>query len=113
MMAVYIKNRASVLFFIPFILLATFFMMNLFTAAAYLKYQECEEAYEKSALGMTEKHLRKAFKLLDIDNSGALVRSEMIDIVSELRKAHLLPGIARARPLICARAYARSSDAEW
>ena len=72
---------------------------NLFTAAAYTKYQQCEEEWEQSAIEMTEEHLTKAFVLLDVDNSGTLERNEMLVVIAELRKAHLLPGIAQVRVL--------------
>jgi hypothetical protein len=93
MMAVYTSVRASYAFFLAFILLGTFFLMNLFTAVVYTKYQECEAAYEDEALAMTELHLTKAFRLLDVDSSGNLSREEMFVVMKELRKAHLLPDL--------------------
>jgi hypothetical protein len=97
MMAVYTEYRIAAFFFVTFIVLATFFMMNLFTAAAYLKYQEVEQGFEKQAIAMTERHLTKAFELLDFNRSDDLDREELLQVVAELRKAHLLPGIAQVR----------------
>ena len=97
MMEVYDQYRLSSLYFVIFIVLATFFMMNLFTAAAYLKYQEVEQGFEKDAVGMTERHLGKAFDMLDFNHSNDLDRDELLQVVAELRKAHLLPGIAQVR----------------
>lgn len=91
MIAPYEFNRASYIFFLAFILLGTFFLMNLFTAVVYTKYQESEKAYEKDALEKTEEHLTHAFHLLDTDGSGLLSKDEMLAVVWELRKAHLLP----------------------
>lgn len=95
MMACFNHSRYSFIFFALFILIATFFIMNLFTAAAYLQYQQCEARYEEVALALTEEHLRQAFELLDTDGSGTLERSEMLQVVSDLRQAHLLPGIVQ------------------
>jgi hypothetical protein len=58
---------------------------------------QVEGDFERDAIEMTETHLIKAFALLDIDGSGALERDEMLAVIAELRKAHLLPGIAQAR----------------
>jgi Ca2+-binding EF-hand superfamily protein len=95
MIAVYNHSRMGVLFFVAFILMATFFMMNLFTAVAFLKYQAIEQEFEQQALSMTEAHLRKAFALLDLNGTGALERQELIGLLDELRKAHLLHDIAQ------------------
>lgn len=91
MMAVYEKARASYLYFLAFILLSTFFMMNLFTAVVYSKYTTLGDQYEKHALARTERHLTAAFLLLDIDGSGELSKEEMLAVMNQLRKAHLLP----------------------
>lgn len=72
-------------------------MMNLFTAAAYLHYQQCEQEFEQNAIAQSHNHLSTAFDLLDADKSGYLDRAEVLHLVSELRKAHLLPGIAQVR----------------
>lgn len=91
MMAVYEKARSSYIYFLAFILLSTFFMMNLFTAVVYSKYTTLEDQYEKHALARTERHLTTAFSMLDIDCSGELSKVEMLAVVNQLRKAHLLP----------------------
>jgi hypothetical protein len=91
MIPAYESSRVSYLFFLAFILLGSFFLMNLFTAVVYTKYQESEQAYEKEALANTAEHLALAFHLLDVDHSGSLSKDEMLAVVTELRKAHLLP----------------------
>jgi hypothetical protein len=93
MVAVYNHNRLSYIYFFCFLLIGTFFIMNLFTAVVYSKYQECKEADERQALGRTEHHLRKAFSLLDADGSGMLSRDEIFSVMAELRKAHMLPDL--------------------
>jgi hypothetical protein len=99
MMACFDHTRASFFFFVSFIMIATFFMMNLFTAAAYLKYQECEEQYENNAVSATEAHLLEAFELLDANSSGDLDRGEILAVMVELRQASMLPGIAQVTTL--------------
>ena len=91
MMAVYERARASYIYFLAFILLSTFFMMNLFTAVVYAKYTSLADQYEAHALARTERHLTTAFSLLDVDCSGALTKDEMLIVMNQLRKAHLLP----------------------
>lgn len=91
MMAVYEEARSSYIYFLAFILLSTFFMMNLFTAVVYSKYTSLGEQYEAHALARTERHLTTAFSLLDVDCSGALSKEEMFMVMNQLRKAHLLP----------------------
>lgn len=93
MIPVYEKNRASYFFFLAFILISTFFLMNLFTAVVFTKYTEGQKAYEEQALVKTEGHLTWAFHLLDTDGSGALSKQEMLSVVGELRKVHLLPDL--------------------
>jgi hypothetical protein len=93
MIAVYEEYRASYFFFLAFILVATFFLMNLFTAVVFTKYTAIHQAYEDKALVETEKHLLCAFHLLDANNSGALSKDEVLAVVGELRKVHLLPDL--------------------
>lgn len=91
MVAVYNHNRASWFFFLIFIVIVTWFLMNLFTGVVMDKYEKVERMFETKAVRSSEYHLWMAFKLLDLDGNGQLDRSEVLGAMSELRQAALLP----------------------
>lgn len=91
LIAPYNAHRVSIIYFIVFIFLGTFFLRQLFTAAVYAEYTGREKLEQRSAFAMTEAHLNFAFDLLDFDNCGSLSREEIVCLVTELRKDHMLP----------------------
>lgn len=93
MVAVYNKDRASWLFFFIFLVIVTFFLMNLFTGVVMDKYEKVEQQYEYRAYRDAEYNLWIAFNLLDEDGSGKLNRVELFAVISELRRAALLPDL--------------------
>jgi hypothetical protein len=93
MVAVYNENRYSWFFFLVFIIIVTFFMMNLFTGVVMDQYEKVDQVFEERAVQASEYHLWVAFSLLDEDRSGQLNREELYAVMSELRRAHLLPDL--------------------
>lgn len=55
--------------------------------------EKVDQLFAANAVAASEYHLWMAFNLLDIDGGGQLDRSEVFGIMSELRRAALLPDL--------------------
>ncbi|KAK3267902.1 mitochondrial thiamine pyrophosphate transporter, partial [Cymbomonas tetramitiformis] len=86
MMPAYIKQRASCLFFILFLVGGLFFFMNLILAVVYKKFTDQDEEFNSQFKVNREMALKRAFTLLDADNNGALSVEEVMELFLELQR---------------------------
>ena len=74
MMPAYTSNRLAALFFIAFVCVGTFFLMNYQLAVVYSSYSAEEKALRAEAVARRERSLDAAFERLDWERKGALSR---------------------------------------
>lgn len=101
MVAVYNHNRNSWFFFLIFIVIVTWFLMNLFSGVVMDKYEKVEQQFATQSVRESEYNLWMAFQLLDEDGSGQLNREELFAVMSELRKAALVSDLPQIEVCCC------------
>ena len=78
MMPAYNTNRVTTVYFILFMLITFFFMMNVILGSVVNFYDNELEARKISTDDLIEKNLHKAFKLLDPKNTGNIDRDTVM-----------------------------------
>ena len=103
-MPAYSSNRAFVLFYISFLLLAYFFGLNMITAIIYKEYNNSRERHSAERLARRRESLTEAFRLLDIEGQGKLNSRRILEVFWELNNSSEIEYIAenRARLLFAA-----------
>lgn len=80
MMLAYNSNRWTALYFVSFMILSFFFLMNVILSSVVGEYETAIETRMKERINLTERNLKEAFRLMDPTNSGRIDR----DIVMAL-----------------------------
>eukprot|EP00854_Cymbomonas_tetramitiformis_P007928 gene7928-9417_t len=96
MMPAYTDKRGSCFFFIVYMLVGLFFLMNVVLAIAFQTYLDQEKADRSSTIEERRVNLKKAFQELDRGDKGYLTRSETMDLLSAFTsgdKAKLMFGL--------------------
>uniref|UniRef100_A0A0G4H9A8 EF-hand domain-containing protein n=1 Tax=Chromera velia CCMP2878 TaxID=1169474 RepID=A0A0G4H9A8_9ALVE len=79
-------TRFSFIFFFIFTAMGCFFLLNLVLGVVYGGYQSRDEEEDREALENTQRQLRVAFELVDVDGNGTLSRSELRKLLSYLSR---------------------------
>ena len=90
MMPAYTSNRLAALFFIAFVCVGTFFLMNYQLAVVYSSYSAEEKALRAEAVARRERSLDAAFERLDWERKGALSRERISLVLDELPRSSAL-----------------------
>ncbi|XP_019159383.1 PREDICTED: two pore calcium channel protein 1A-like [Ipomoea nil] len=93
--AAYKESRWYCLFFVLYVLLGVYFVTNLILAVVYdsFKCELVKQVAHKDSVRL--RILKKAFSLIDQDNSGFLNKKQCIRLFEELNNYRTLPRISR------------------
>ncbi|KAL7534858.1 LOW QUALITY PROTEIN: hypothetical protein ACHAXR_006128 [Thalassiosira sp. AJA248-18] len=86
MMPSFNENRGAALYFVSFMVLSFFYVMNLVLAVAVNAYDESIEERKSSRKKMTNKLLAEAFSLLDHNNDGSVPRRSIMHVMTILNQ---------------------------
>lgn len=84
MMPAYNENRLSSIFFVSFMILIFFFLMNLVLAAVVNAYDESIKNRKKKRAELAQENLSKAFELMDTRNEGSIGRAAVMGLLMVL-----------------------------
>lgn len=71
-MPAYNENRWVALYFVSFMVISFFFLMNLILAVIVQEYERVDNRLKEKQESQTDEHLAKAFKLLDPEGKGTI-----------------------------------------
>mmetsp|Transcript_2156 Transcript_2156/g.5063 ORF Transcript_2156/g.5063 Transcript_2156/m.5063 type:complete len:802 (-) Transcript_2156:128-2533(-) len=86
MMPAYNENRIVALYFISFMVLCFFYLMNLVLAIACNTYDESIEERKQSRGKLSEKLLSEAYALLDYDSDDSVSRESIMHVMTILNQ---------------------------
>ena len=86
MMPSFNQNRLAALYFISFMALCFFFIMNLILASVLNTYDEEINGRKKSRKKISNENLTKAFELMDPDKNGAVSREDIMALFTILNQ---------------------------
>ena len=78
MMFEYNRNRAVNIYFISFMVIAFYFVMNVILSSVVNSYTNSESEHEENRMEKVKSKMQKAFKLLDPDGVGSIGRMEVM-----------------------------------
>eukprot|EP00919_Chromeraceae_sp_WS-2016_P025632 GHVR01060583.1.p1 GENE.GHVR01060583.1~~GHVR01060583.1.p1 ORF type:complete len:489 (+),score=83.05 GHVR01060583.1:55-1467(+) len=90
------SNRFSIIFFVVYVAIGCFFLLNFVVAVVLSAYQTLDEQEEKESLDLTELHLKYAFDIVDFQKKNYISREEFRCLVDEMRRYHKLSGRAQS-----------------
>ena len=86
MMPAYNENRGAALYFISFMVLSFFYMMNLILAVAVNAYEESHEIHESTLSKLERESLSEAYTLLDYSGENEVSKDSIMQVMTILNQ---------------------------
>ena len=80
MMLGYNENRVITLYFISFMIIAFYFVMNVILASVVNSYNSSEESFEEKKAEDIKRNMNDAYELLDHDGQGWIGRKVIMEV---------------------------------
>lgn len=86
MMPAYNGNRWTALYFVSFMVVSFFFLLNIILASVVNEYDEASARRKSEASETANRNLREAYKLMDINGNGRIDRETVMSLFAILNE---------------------------